>query len=68
MTDPKDTTENVRVATLIGAALEILERDRVDSLDSGWTQVPKGTVNMVADALATAVNALLSEPASEEPL
>jgi hypothetical protein len=32
-------------------ALDALERDREDSLDSGCTQVPKGTMNMVIDLI-----------------
>lgn len=40
-------------------ALHTIDRDRVDSLDSATTQLPKGTVNMVVDLIKTA---LATEP------
>jgi hypothetical protein len=50
-------------------ALDALERDREDSLDSGWTQVPKGTMNMVIDLIEGVLSeaALSSPPDPEEP-
>lgn len=44
------------LATALRQALEAIERDRVDSFDSGFTQLPKGTVNMVIDLLRGALH------------